>query len=120
MIIDKDELSQRSVSRSLRRAGHKVHAVADGDTALDFLSKDGSNVNLVFIDILAAEMNGKSLCKEILNLRADINVIAVSSQTNPDGEQKILAQGASTILKKPFDRVMLQAALALGDGKRYL
>ena len=120
LIIDKDELSQRSVSRLLRRAGHKVHAVADGDTALEFLSKDGSNVNLVFIDILAAEMNGKSLCKEILNLRADINVIAVSSQTNPDGEQKILAQGASTILKKPFDRVMLQAALALGDGKRHL
>ena len=48
---------------------------------------------------------------EILNLRSDINVIAVSSQTNPDGEQKVLAQGALQS-QKPFDRVMLQAALA--------
>ena len=120
LIIDKDELSRRSVSRLLRRAGHKVHAVADGESALQYLSNEGSTVNLVFLDILAAELNDKSLCKQILEIRSDINVIAVSSQTNPDGEQKILAHGASTILKKPFDRVMLQAALALGDGRRPL
>ena len=37
--------SHNEVFRLLRRAGHKVHAVADGGNALNFLARDGSNVN---------------------------------------------------------------------------
>ena len=115
LVIDKDDLSRRSVLRLLKNAGYTVLAVDDGQAALEYLKLNPSTINLVLLDVLVADVDKDSTCHRIHSEDPKINVIGVSCQTSPEREQKVLAEGASGILKKPFDRVMLQAAIALGD-----
>ena len=115
LVVDKDDLSRRSILRLLKNAGYTVVALDDGPSALEYLKKNPSTINLVLLDVLVADVDEDSTCQNIHSTDASINVIGVSCQTSPAREQKVLAEGASGILKKPFDRVMLQAAIALGD-----
>jgi two-component system cell cycle sensor histidine kinase/response regulator CckA len=116
LIVDKDELSQRSVTRLLKNAGYEVSAVPDGEAALEFLETFDEKISLVLLDVLVPEIEGDSTCSLIRKHNPEINIVGVSCQTSPELEQGMLADGAGGLLKRPFDRVMLQAAIALGRG----
>jgi two-component system, cell cycle sensor histidine kinase and response regulator CckA len=115
LIIDKDDLSRRSVVRLLKNVGYTVNTANDSAAAYEYLASSTTPTNLVLLDVLIAKVDKESTCLKIRDFDSKINIIGVSCQTNPEREQKILAEGAGGILKKPFDRVMLQAAIALGE-----
>ena len=115
LVIETDDLSRRSTIRLLKNTGYAVVAVEDSEAALRYLSANPRTINLVLLDVLIAPVDEESICRKIRAHDPNINIIGVSCQTSPEREQKVLAEGATGILKKPFDRIMLQAAIAVGE-----
>jgi CheY-like chemotaxis protein len=96
-----DEDIRTIVTRSLRRAGHSVIAVADGAQALAAVRRHRPDA--VITDVDMPHMSGLQMCWEI---RQDpelrhIPVVVVSGSVVPDDE-KALAAGATLIVPKPF------------------
>jgi len=115
LLIDKDELSQRSVMRLLKNAGYEVSIVKDGESAIEFLTENPDKITVVLLDVLIPDIGDTSACARIRKILPDLNIVGVSCQTSPELEKQILADGAGGLLQRPFDRVMLQAAIALGN-----
>ena len=96
-----DEDIRMLVTRSLRKAGHQVTAVADGLEALAAVRKH--HPDAVITDIDMPYMTGLQLCREI---RRDpelkhIPVVVVSGSVEPD-DARVLEAGVTAVIAKPF------------------
>jgi len=96
-----DEDIRTIVTRSLRRAGHSVIAVADGVQGLAAVR--AHHPDAVITDVDMPHMNGLQLCREI---RRDprlkhIPVVVVSGSIDSQDAQALEA-GVTMILPKPF------------------
>ena len=64
LIIDDDELVARSLSKSLRRAGHRVTVVHDGAAGLELVLSD-QFFDLVFCDLMMRGMTGVDIAQSL-------------------------------------------------------
>ena len=83
-------------------AGRQVHRLKPG---------------LVVLDIMMPGIDGVEVCRRIKSDPdlARTRVIAVTGHFTPELEQRVLAAGAETLLKKPFATEALLAACKLTD-----
>ena len=73
LIVD-DELNIcNALQRILRQEGYLVKAVLDGNTALDVISKNRTDV--VLLDMMMPGVNGREICCMARHIAADIRVI---------------------------------------------
>ncbi len=96
-----DDAIRTIVTRSLRRAGHSVIAVADGVQGLEAVRQHRPDA--VITDVDMPHMTGLQLCREI---RRDpdlkhIPVVVVSGSLEP-ADENALAAGATLVVPKPF------------------
>ena len=96
-----DEDIRTIVTRSLRKAGHQVIAVADGVQALAAVRKH--HPDAVITDVDMPYMTGLQMCREI---RRDpelkhIPVVVVSGSIDAE-DSHALEAGVTAILPKPF------------------
>ena len=96
-----DEDIRMLVARSLRKAGHRVIAVADGLAALAAVREH--HPDAVITDIDMPYMTGLQMCREI---RRDpelkhIPVVVVSGSVET-GDAHVLAAGVTAVIAKPF------------------
>lgn len=106
-----DEDIRMIVTRSLRKAGHQVIAVADGVQGLAAVRKHRPDA--VITDVDMPYMTGLQLCREI---RRDpelkhIPVVVVSGSIDSQDSQT-LAAGVTAIVPKPFVAGVLLHQLA--------
>jgi CheY-like chemotaxis protein len=98
---DDDEDIRMLVTRSLRKAGHEVIAVADGLEGLAAVRKH--HPDAVITDIDMPHMTGLQLCREI---RRDpelkhIPVVVVSGSIDTE-DIHALEAGVTVVIAKPF------------------
>jgi len=101
LVVD-DELNIVQLARMyLERDGFRVHAVGDGQAALEAVNR--LRPMLVVLDIMLPEMDGMEVCRR---LRAENNPVAILMLTARDEDiDKILGLelGADDYLTKPFN-----------------
>jgi CheY-like chemotaxis protein len=114
-----DEDIRMIVTRSLRKAGHEVIAVADGVEGLAAVRKHRPDA--VITDVDMPYMTGLQLCREI---RRDpelrhIPVVVVSASLDSH-DSHTLAAGVTAIVPKPFvaDALLHQLAEVLAHPSR--
>jgi CheY-like chemotaxis protein len=96
-----DEDIRMLMTRSLRKAGHRVIAVADGVQGLAAVRKH--HPDAVITDIDMPYMTGLQLCREI---RRDpelkhIPVVVVSGSLDIE-DSGVMAAGVTAVISKPF------------------
>src|SRR5215468_514447 len=99
------------LSRRLTRAGHRVHAAADGPEALTVLREQP--IDLVLLDVLMPGMSGYQVLQRITadeTLR-EIPVLMISALDEMDSVVRCIELGATDYLPKPFDPVLLRARI---------
>ena len=71
---------------------------------------------IVLLDLKMPGMDGFSVCQQLKDDEATrhIRIIAMTGYYTPENELKILKAGAEACLAKPFDKVVLFDAMALG------
>ena len=100
LLAEDDDNMRIFLARALRRAGHEVHAVGDGDAALAWMSE--RSVDLLLADVVMPGLDGIELARELVQLQPGIRVMFITGfaavALNPDSHTPKEAK----VLSKPF------------------
>jgi two-component system, cell cycle response regulator len=115
LIAEDDPASLLLLKAQLRRLGHEVTAVRDGQQALAALEKEPHP--LVVSDCMMPEVDGFELCRRV-RARAGGSYTYIILLTAHEGREEYargMAAGADDFLGKPLDADQLQARLRVAE-----
>lgn len=96
----------------LKNEGYRVSSAVDGDNCLKAIQK--SIPDLVLIDIVLPDVDGRDLCKKIksdIKLSSVFIILISSFKTSPDDVKKGLGMEADCYIRRPFDSHHLLASI---------
>lgn len=114
LIVEDDRVNQIAISKMLRKMGHSVTCVNNGQKALNEL-KD-TTYDCVFMDIQMPIMDGIEATNIIRHSQkmshlSNIPIIALTAHAMPQDREKFLAMGMNDYIAKPVTIDQLHAAL---------
>ena len=108
LVVDDESSLRDTLTHSFTREGHRVHAVADGNAAIELAGNE--HFDVVLLDVaLGAGPNGYDVCR---TLRARRNVVPIIMLTALDSEADAvqgLEAGADDYVTKPFGLAELRS-----------
>lgn len=113
LVIDDSTTIRKVVCSILERHGFTPQAAADGQTAIEMLTKAEAPYDLVLLDFVMPKMNGFQFCRAI-RARDEwktLPVLLMSAKTDRIREQFVMQTGAVDAITKPFDAQALVAAV---------
>ncbi|HDM75111.1 MAG TPA: PAS domain-containing sensor histidine kinase [Deltaproteobacteria bacterium] len=111
LLVDDEEMILKVGEKMLQRLGYNVIVAKGGKQAVELFGVDGKNIDMVILDMIMPEVNGEGVFKLIRRVNPNIKVL-LSSGYSADGEaRKILDQGCSGFIQKPFDLKELSAKI---------
>jgi response regulator RpfG family c-di-GMP phosphodiesterase len=117
MVVDDSKVILRIVEKGLAEAGFKVITAENGKKALDLL--DDIRPDLILTDIEMPDINGFEFCQTIhMNPElSSLPIVAMSTKTDRGYMKRMLQNGASAYLCKPFnvDELVILVEKLLSD-----
>ncbi len=102
LVVDDSTSIRKMVESVLRYKGYAVTAAADGEDALEALTRE--DYRLIILDVNMPRLDGLSLLK-ILRERAEwasIAVLMLTTEGQDADRERALALGATAYMIKPF------------------
>jgi two-component system, cell cycle response regulator CpdR len=110
ILLAEDDDNMRSfLARALRRAGHEVHAVGDGDAALAWVSD--RPVDLLLADVVMPGLDGIELARRAGDLWPDLRVMFITGFAAVALRQRSVTRREAAVLAKPFHLRQLVAEI---------
>ena len=106
LIVEDDPLVREMARRSLAEAGYEVMEAADGQMALDLVSR-GARVDAVLTDLAMPGIGGRELARRLREGRASLPVIFMSGYTDDVVLRRGLLESGVPFLEKPLSPVKL-------------
>ena len=100
LLAEDDDQMRAFLNRGLRRAGHTVDAVADGEAALE-RSRD-TDYDLLLTDIVMPGIDGVELARRVGARQPGIRVMFITGFAAVALQDDRLAQNRPRIVAKPF------------------
>lgn len=107
LIVDDEPKIRSFIGRALTAAGYTTEFAANGAEALR--SCAGTPCDLVILDLVIGDMDGRQVLGELLSARPDQAVIVLSCVADIATKVDLLEQGAQDYLTKPFSLAELLA-----------
>jgi PAS domain S-box-containing protein len=102
MLVDDEEGIRALASRALRKLGYRVSMCADGAEAIDFYRQHSGEVDLVILDLIMPNVDGRTVFREMKKINPLVRVIVVSGFSAESAAAECLHEGALDFLSKPF------------------
>ena len=103
LLVDDEEMILDTSRQLLSRLGYNVFAAVNGEDALAIFSKHADEIALVIMDMVMPKMSGGELFDKLKVIKPDVKVILSSGYSLNTAAQKIMDQGCSGFIQKPFD-----------------
>jgi len=119
LLADDDRLTCEFVADILRRAGHEVEIVSDGEAAIERAGRGG--LDLALLDVLMPRINGLEACRIVKSLPGAgfLPVVLLTMRTDTGSRVEGLRVGADDYICKPIDeRELLGRVTAMLRMKR--
>ncbi len=111
LLVDDEDLVRKSARRMLEQLGYTVHEAEDGKVGLErFEQLD--RVDLVILDLVMPEMDGRETFLRLRELDADVRVLFASGYVDGDSSGTLIASSGAQFLQKPFNLHQLASAVA--------
>jgi DNA-binding response OmpR family regulator len=107
LIVDDEPKIRSFVGRALTAAGYTAEFAANGAEALR--SCAGTRCDLVILDLVIGDMDGRQVLRELQSARPDQAVIVLSCVADVATKVDLLERGAHDYLTKPFSLAELLA-----------
>ena len=108
-VVDDDESVRESLPDLLREFGFEVRAFS---AAEEFLASDCvDQTKCLILDIGMPGMTGPELQQELKNRRQEIPIVFITAQRDEIIRSRVLGQGATACLFKPFSDTALSDAV---------
>lgn len=111
LVVEDNEANRKLVTFMLRRLGHRVETVEDGQKAIEAV--ETTDFDAILMDIQMPEMDGRSACREIrARFPAERQpwIIALTANALEEERQRCLEVGMDDFLTKPFTEATLVSA----------
>jgi PAS domain S-box-containing protein len=112
LLIDDDELIRETGRSILETLGYRVRLAADGREGLAEFERHQDEVDLVMLDMVMPEMNGRDCFFAMQNLKPSVRVILASGFLSEERLQEMQQKGLTGYLKKPFHRDNLSRVIS--------
>ncbi len=111
LVAEDNPVNQEVAATMLRRRGHEVDVVGDGQEAVDAVQRDTYDV--VLMDLQMPRLDGLAATHRIRALPAGraLAIIALTAHALPDERERCLAEGMNSYVTKPFRSHELFAAV---------
>jgi len=113
LMVDDEDLLLTMGQTVLSAFGYKVLTANSGQKALEMLSKNGAQIDLLITDLVMPAMSGRELIEQVKKVSPDTRILATSGFVRPSGQEN-----DSLYLQKPFTSqsllVKVKEALAAG------
>jgi PAS domain S-box-containing protein len=106
LVVEDDPLVREMARRSLAEAGYEVMQAADGQTALDLVSR-GARVDAVLTDLAMPGIGGRELARRLRETRPSLPVVFMSGYTDDVVIRRGLLENGVPFLEKPLSPVKL-------------
>lgn len=115
LIADDDPISNKLLADSLRRWGHDVTALRDGNDAWEALQQETAP-RLAILDWMMPGLSGVEVCRKLraLNRLYYTYIILLTSKAEKDDIVEGLKAGADDYLTKPFNPRELEVRIGVG------
>ncbi|EGA68884.1 signal transduction histidine kinase [Vibrio sinaloensis DSM 21326] len=111
LVVEDTETNQMVIKLVLERLGHRVVIVNNGQKSVDYLKKNASDIDLIFMDISMPVMDGLTATKEIRKFCTDTPVIALTAHAMEQDKQACLNSGMNAFVSKPIRSKEIQRSI---------
>jgi PAS domain S-box-containing protein len=113
LLVEDNSMNRLVASTILGQYGARVSEAENGKTALEVLGADGSNIDLVLMDMQMPVMDGITATKLIRSgISSDLPVIALTANALPSEKAHCLEAGMNDFISKPFDETAFVRTIA--------
>ncbi len=109
VVIDDDELFNRSITQVLTDSGYEVISYLSGEEALKNLQDDSPDI--ILLDIFLKDENGLDVLKKIKSEDALIPVLMITAYSDVNLAVQAIKLGADDFILKPLDFEQLEVAM---------
>jgi two-component system response regulator AtoC len=103
ILIVEDEPEVRDyLSIALKRHGYTTEVADDGDEAIDVLTRSGSDVSLMLLDIIMPRKDGLDTLREVRQINPLLPIVMLSGSCSTPHVIQAMKSGANDFLQKPI------------------
>lgn len=117
LVVDDEPGNREMMARLLGREHYDVHAVCDGEEALEYLRTTDRLPDLILLDVMMPGINGFAVCRQIKRdpLTRLIPVVLLTSLEAKEHRIEGITAGADDFLTKPvqFEELVARAASSI-------
>jgi len=110
LVVDDHDPTRQTITRMLEAGGFTVVQASSGSEALDRLSRESDEIDIVLSDVTMPGMTGIDLSYQIRELYPTIPVAIVSGDVS-ELERSIIGRADVPFIKKPFHAESLYSAV---------
>jgi len=108
LVVDDDKSIRMILEEVLEERGYLVYTAEDGPSAVRVA--EGKPLDLAFVDIVMAPMEGAEVIQELRRVNPGLRVVVVTSLTDDERLERARALGIADCIYKPFDLRAVVAA----------
>jgi signal transduction histidine kinase len=111
LIVDDEVSVLESISRLLEALEYKVITASSGREGVQAFIDNMKSINLVLLDFMMPEMDGRDVYNAISKLRDDVPVLLCTGYSTDGAAGELLQRGVREVIAKPFNLPELSRAI---------
>ena len=102
LIVDDEDIIRDLMTEVVAGEGYKVLTAVNGREAVDICKKQSSNIDLIILDMLMPEMDGKRTFEALRKISNGVKVLIATGFSQDEVVLSMLKNGANGVVNKPF------------------
>jgi len=107
LLVEDERLVRDAVVRMLTALGYSVVGVENGREAVEYYARYGGSVDLVIIDMIMPEMDGRECFRALRRLNPDLKAVLSTGWGGDGATQETLDEGMVGFVRKPYQAEQL-------------
>jgi two-component system cell cycle sensor histidine kinase/response regulator CckA len=117
LLIDDEAPVRKVAGDMLENLGHSVLRAGSAEEALGLLEQNLDRVDLAVLDLIMPGVSGAEVFRRLRQLRPGLPVLLCSGYSREEEAERLLREGASAFIQKPFGLARLAEGLGRLRGR---
>jgi len=111
LIVDDEESVRKMTDDMLVSLGYQVYSAKNGQEAIQIFEKSKNEIDLVLLDMIMPDMDGKKTFNKLKKIKPDVKVLLSSGFSKEGKAEEIIKDGVKGFIQKPYKMIELSNAI---------
>ncbi|MGL1894211.1 MAG: PAS domain S-box protein [Spirochaetaceae bacterium] len=112
LVVDDENIVRLVIGQLITELGYNVIYASDGEECIKIYNEKYSSIDLVVLDMVMPNMNGRDVFYAIKEINPDVKVLISSGFSKDISIEKLIEDGVSGFIQKPYKK--LELSLKIG------